>query len=209
MHGAWLASYVALWGLIILETTIFLAVLRQVGVLHTRIGPRGAMADATPAIGDILTDSSFRSLTGTMVPFRSAPGQTLLALFVNPSCAVCGDVVPGFQTLLRERALNLAGLVAIAADVEDARTWARDHRVKTDVVASPNLLKRLGIPSTPFGVTLDSDGKVIAAGLVNNLEQLESLTMEVPIQTELEAAVESLSVRESRNGKEARAEQLL
>lgn len=42
MSGIWLASYVGLWMLVVVQTLIFLAVLRQIGVLHTRIEPRPA-----------------------------------------------------------------------------------------------------------------------------------------------------------------------
>ena len=43
MHGWWAVSYVVLWLLVIGLALLSLALARQVGTLHLRLGPRGAL----------------------------------------------------------------------------------------------------------------------------------------------------------------------
>ena len=42
MSGWWLASYLVLWALVIALAVLVLALARQIGTLHLRLGPRGA-----------------------------------------------------------------------------------------------------------------------------------------------------------------------
>jgi methylamine dehydrogenase accessory protein MauD len=206
MSGAWLASYIGLWSLVLVQTILFVALLRQVGVLHTRIGPRGAMGDEKPAAGDQLPQTVFRTLDDQPFTFAaSSLEKTLLALFVSPGCVVCKDVMPGFRALSRESRKGLETVLAIGTEESEARQYAREHRMRTAVVGDAGILRQFEIPSTPFAVTIDSEGKVIAGGLVNNLEQVESLLVDLhKHEVELDAAEEAAAA--STDGKEAKWE---
>lgn len=176
MNGIWLASYLALWLLVAAETLIFLALLRQVGVLHTRIGPRGAMAMEGPVLGDLAPSESFLTVDGSDFVFRASNlNARLVALFVNPSCSACEAVMTSFRTFVRSMKESVEGAVVIAAEPSDAASWARKRHWKGPVIASKRPLEILKIPSTPFAVMFDGKGRILAAGLVNSLEQLESL----------------------------------
>jgi methylamine dehydrogenase accessory protein MauD len=176
MNGIWLASYVALWLLVAAETLVFLALLRQVGVLHTRIGPRGAMTMEGPGLGDLAPSEGFPTVDGRDFVFRASnPQARLVALFVDPSCSACDAVMTSFRTFVRSMKQSIEGVVVVAAEPSDAASWSRKRHWKGPVIASTRPLEVLKIPSTPFAVTFDANGRILAAGLVNSLEQLESL----------------------------------
>lgn len=174
MSGFWIASFLALWVLVLVEGFLFLALLRQVGVLHVRLAPRGAMGLEHPAPGFRLSEETFVSTSGRPIVFRANRGRRLLALFVSPDCSVCGDVMPGVRTLLRERH-ELDLVIGVAAEDRDAAQYVDRYGVNAPTVAAPDLLKRLSITAAPFAASLDEDGQIIAGGVVNSLEQLESV----------------------------------
>lgn len=179
MTGIWIASYIALWLLVLVETVIFLAVLRQVGVLHTRIGPRGAMAGEGPVIGDVAPADRFRTVDGGQFVFRpTEPDGTLVALFVSPSCSACDAVVTSFRTFVRSMNGAIEAVLAVADEPSGAAAWARRRGWKGPVIPSAKALEALKIPSTPFAVTFDGNGRIQSAGLVNSIEQLESLLVD-------------------------------
>src|SRR5207248_7072994 len=100
MSGAWLVSYVALWIVSVVSCIVFLALLRQVGVLHTRLGPSPPMGTETPVIGQPLPSpgGDLVSLRGEPITLRAMrPADMLFVLFVSPGCAVCEAVLPGFK----------------------------------------------------------------------------------------------------------------
>ena len=53
MHGWWAASYAVLWLLVFALCVVVVALARQIGTLHLRLGPRGALdlEDEGPVVG--------------------------------------------------------------------------------------------------------------------------------------------------------------
>ncbi len=194
MSGMWLVGFLGLWVLVLLQTLLFVALLRQVGVLHTRVAPRGAMGTETPTAGDIVPQTVFETLDGHPVRFAAQNDKDFLALFVTPACSVCKDVMPGFRALSRERQSELDTVLAIGADEVEAREYTREHSIRVATVADPRLLHQFKIPTTPYGVVINSEGRISAAGLVNNLEQVESLLLTAAEQEVTEAENGSASV---------------
>ena len=190
MSGFWIVSFLALWVVVLIEGFVFLVLLRQVGVLHVRLAPRGAMGLEHPAPGFRLSEETFVTTEGRRITFRADRGRRLLALFVSPECSVCGDVMPGVRTLVRERQGELDLIVGVGAEDADATEYLDPYRLNTHVVAAPDLLKRLSITAAPFAASLDEEGRIIAGGVINSLEQLESVLDEQldgsPDQTDTE-----------------------
>jgi hypothetical protein len=152
MTGWWAAAFVAQWILVVVLAIVVVALARQVGTLHLRLGPRGALEiDAEgPALGDpvppspAIDDSGARVLVG-------GPGPKRLVLFSSPTCPICDEVAPG---------------IAAAASAA---------RMTPMVLHDPDLERAYDVPGTPFLLVLDELGIVRAKGTVNNLEQVEGL----------------------------------
>ncbi|HEX6130986.1 MAG TPA: thiol-disulfide isomerase [Actinomycetota bacterium] len=152
MTGWWAAAFVAQWVLVIVLALVVVALARQVGTLHLRLGPRGALEvdDEGPPLGDAPLPMRARAADGAEVTI-GGPGPRRLVVFSSPTCPVCREVVPAVPT-----AANAAGVVAqVVHDPDGEREW--------------------DVPGTPFAVVLDASGVVRAKGTVNDLEQLEGL----------------------------------
>lgn len=173
MSTWWTVSYVVLWAIVVMLAIIVVALTRQIGTLHLRLGPRGAleMDDEGPALGDAPPPRAALDIEGREVTV-GGPGRSQLLLFVSPGCMVCAQVLPAVPVLARTY-----GLEAIALSEEDAIETRRELGRYRDVriVAGHDHFQAYEIPGTPFAVVLDDLGIVRGKGTVNNLEQFEGL----------------------------------
>ncbi len=168
MSGWWAASYIALWALVAALLIVVVALARQVGVLHLRLGPRGAleMDDEGPPLGEApptFTATDDRGDERTI----GGPGEGQFLLFVSPSCPVCRHVLPSLPVVAR-----VGGMAPFAISDGPGAPHA-DGRVP--LILAPELARTYAVPGTPYAVVLDAEGIVRAKGTVNNLEQLEGL----------------------------------
>jgi methylamine dehydrogenase accessory protein MauD len=174
MSGWWLASYVVLWLLVVLLSVVVVALARQVGTLHLRVGPRGALEvdDEGPALGEAPEPVSAIDLDGRDVVV-GGPGEPQLLLFVSPGCPVCREVLPSLPAAAR--AGRLTPYVISDAGPEDTARSYRHDRPVAPLIAAPDVARDYTVPGTPYAVVLDVMGVVRAKGTVNTLEQLEGL----------------------------------
>ena len=152
MSGWWTAAFVGQWVLLVVLCVIVVALARQVGTLHLRLGPRGALEIDTegPMLGEPLPPVDGRAADGTSIVI-GGPGSRRLVLFSSPTCIVCREVAPALPAAARTADL-LAQIV---------------HDEKTE--------RLFDVPGTPYLLILDEMGVVRGKGTVNNLEQVEGL----------------------------------
>jgi methylamine dehydrogenase accessory protein MauD len=178
MSDPLLVSNAVLWVVVIVLALVVLALARQVGVLHARLGPVGALALAGgPETGEPAPRVRAESLTGEAVEIGAPDpaGRSTLLVFLAPSCPVCRTLLPALRSLARrERRLR----VALASDGPrgEHEAFVREHALG----ALPYLLsERLGlayrVPRLPWAVVVDAEGVLRSQGLVNSREHLESL----------------------------------
>jgi methylamine dehydrogenase accessory protein MauD len=173
LSGWWLASYVILWVLVALLCVAVLALARQVGTLHLRLGPRGALEvdEEGPPLGEAPEPVEAHDSHGRSVPI-GGPGTPQLLLFVSPGCPVCREVLPSVEAAARMG--SLAPVVVSDTDVPVSEILP-GVRAAAPVVVRPDVAASYRVPGTPFAVVLDALGVVRAKGTVNNLEQVEGL----------------------------------
>jgi hypothetical protein len=152
MSGWWMAAFIAQWILLIVLAIVVIALAREVGTLHLRLGPRGALEIDTegPEIGEAPEPLAARDVEGARITI-GGPGPGRLVLFSSPTCPVCAEVAPGIPA-----AAASAGLVPL-------------------IVHDPEAEDALEVPGTPYVLVLDEIGVVRSKGTVNNLEQVEGL----------------------------------
>ncbi|MDQ3963830.1 MAG: hypothetical protein M3277_07970 [Actinomycetota bacterium] len=174
MDGWWAASYIVLWLLVVVLSIVVVALARQIGTLHLRLGPRGALEVDTegPPIGEAPAPSSWSDLTGSPVEI-AGPGRWQVVLFASPSCHLCDQIAPSLHIAARSRSAD--AVVVVDADEHETRLAYSSKDLAAPVIAAPELVRSFEIPGTPFVVVLDDLGVVRAKGTANNLEQLEGL----------------------------------
>jgi methylamine dehydrogenase accessory protein MauD len=171
--------YVAVIQLLI---TLGLAVLvfalaRQIGVLHERIAPMGAMtSDQGPAVGEPAPPLSMVTLAGGRIELgaAAAAARSRLLLFVSPSCPVCKKLLPIARSFANAERLQIV-LVGDGEPAEQRAMIEQFQLQQLPYVNSPQVGMVFQIGKLPYAVLIDAQGIIRAKGLVNHREHLESL----------------------------------
>ena len=174
LEGWWAASYVVLWALVVLLGITVVALARQIGTLHLRLGPRGAleMDEEGPPLGTGLPEETLVDVDGVERAI-GGPGESQLLLFVSPGCMVCEQVLPGIPAVAKSSALQ--AFVLTDVDEHESRRAYQSKDLGAPLVPARFVAQRYEVPGTPYVIVLDNLGIVRAKGTINNLEQLEGL----------------------------------
>jgi methylamine dehydrogenase accessory protein MauD len=173
-------SSALLWVAVVALSIIVLALARQIGVLHERIAPAGALTLASGIRpGEAAPDLELATLAG--VPFRlrspAERGRGLLVFFLSPTCPVCRTLLPVLKRIATEERSWLE--VVLASDGggrAEHEAYARDQSLDAfPYVLSQTLGVALGVGRLPYAALVDRTGVLAAKGLVNTREHLESL----------------------------------
>lgn len=171
MSGWWLISYVVLWALVVALALLTLALARQIGTLHLRLGPRGALEldEEGPPLDEALEPVEAPDVDGRPLSI-GGPGEAQLLLFVSPGCPVCREVLPSLRVAAR-----VGGMRPVVVSEADDPREVLPHVNGAPVVLGAEVTRAYSVPGTPYAVALDRLGVVRAKGTINNLEQLEGL----------------------------------
>jgi len=166
-----------LWGVVIVLALTVLALARQVGVLHERVAPVGALLNgAGPGVGEAAPRLELRALAGNPVTVgaKLAQGRALLLLFVSHTCPICKKLIPVTQDFARSERLEVL-YVGDGELAEQQRLIAQFGIDGGRFVNGPQLGLAFRVDKLPYAVLLDDAGLICAKGLVNSREHLESL----------------------------------
>lgn len=104
MPEIFMVSQVLLWIAVIVLTTLVLALARQVGVLHERIAPAGALAmNAVLKVGEKAPHLIEQSLDGRRVEIGKEKSVSTLVFFLSPDCPVCNTLLPALKSALKRK----------------------------------------------------------------------------------------------------------
>lgn len=173
-----IASQIALWiGLGVLAL-VCMALARQIGVLHQRIAPAGALALRQPLkVGDTTPQLALPALDGSIVQIGGERGgRSQLLLFVSPDCTICDALLPAVRSAQKAEAAWLDIILASDGALERHGDFVRDKNLgKFPYVVSEQLGRSYGVAKLPYAVLIDEAGRLSSTGLVNTREHLESL----------------------------------
>ncbi len=177
--SASLASILILqWIAIIVLAIVLLALVRQVGLLHQRIAPAGAlMISEGVKIGAQVPEMTLRTLTGQELSIgRVTGGLSTLVMFVAPDCPVCAKLIPAVTSIARQESSWLRVVFASDGKSADHASFVRDKGLDAfPYVISTELGMTFSVAKLPYGVLLDERGVLVAQGLTNQREHIESL----------------------------------
>ncbi len=172
-------SNATLWLVVVALAVALLAVVRQVGVLHERIAPVGALMLANGLkVGESAPQIAAQDLDGrklTVGAARSDERATLL-MFISPTCPVCKALLPVLKSSLAAERQWLDILLASDGEIAGQREFVRAQRLgEFPYLVSAPLGMAYQVSRLPFAALIDSQGVLRARGIVNSREHLESL----------------------------------
>jgi methylamine dehydrogenase accessory protein MauD len=176
--AAWIAI-AALWVVVACLALVVLALARQIGVLHERLQPVGALKFARGLIvGEAAPLVEAIDINGTPLRIGAphAQGLDTLIVFVSTSCPVCKSLLPSLRSIRRrERPRVEVILASDGARTEHSQFIAAEGLQEFVYVLSEPLGLAYAAGRLPHAVLIDGGGIVRASGLVNSREQLDSL----------------------------------
>ena len=172
---------ILLW-IIVLAVCVCLFVLaRQIGVIHQRIHPVGALlvnkkisaGDAAPSL-EVLTLNNERLHIGE-AKSRAAKKHTLI-FFMSPGCSICKSLLPAIK-LSEVSEVDWLNILYASDGPEYAhKEFAVKHGLSPNkYIVSEELGRAFGVNQLPYVVLIDKRGYIVSMGLVNTQEQLESI----------------------------------
>lgn len=178
-----LVSQASLWAVIIILCCVVMALARQVGVLHERIAPVGALSvNNRLKGGDLAPALDVKALSGEQLSIGANSLQdnerkSELLFFLSPSCPVCKTLLPILISIEQQERSWLRIILASDGETDDAhRKFVEKAKLSHfPYVVSEELGKLFGVSRLPYAVLIDESGIINALGLVNSREHLESL----------------------------------
>jgi len=172
-------SHIVLWVLVIALTFVVFALVRQIGVLHDRIAPTGALMLAKGlSVGQAAPIVTVDDLDGHTRRVGAArdDGKNTLVLFLSPTCPVCKVLLPVLKSSQRSEQKWLQIVLASDGD-NDAQVEFRKRNGLSSFpyVLSPSLGIAYQVNRLPYAVLMNEHGIVLARGIINSREHLESL----------------------------------
>ncbi|HFB55173.1 MAG TPA: methylamine dehydrogenase accessory protein MauD [Hellea balneolensis] len=180
MLEALVISQVLLWVAVIVLSVLCLALARQVGVLHERVAPAGALSmNQNLQVGAKAPIISATTLDGEELEIGkiAAEGRSTLIFFLSPDCPICKQLLPMVRSSLSREKKWINGIIASDGGLEAIhRDIAAQHKLSNiPYVLSEELGRAYGVSKLPYAVLIDEKGLIASMGMVNSREHIESL----------------------------------
>ncbi len=179
MTEALVVSNAVLWLLVLVLAGVVLALVRQVGVLHERVAPAGALiVQGSLAAGEPAPRLEVETWSGEALTVGApdAAGRGTLLFFLSPTCPVCKTLLPVLDSVRAAEGASLRVVLASDGERDEHVDFVRENRLdRFAYVLSTALGLAYRVQKLPYAVLVDAGGVVRAAGLVNTREHLESL----------------------------------
>jgi methylamine dehydrogenase accessory protein MauD len=172
-----IVSQILMWLVVIVQGIVILALARQVGVLHERVAPAGALIHGSgPGVGEQSPKLEVHAMGGNAVTIGGelAAGRALLMLFVSSTCPICKKLIPIAKDFARSERLQVL-FVGDAEAGEQRKLMGQFQLDERSFVNGPEVGLTYRIDKLPYAVLLDERGIIAAKGLVNSREHFESL----------------------------------
>ena len=179
MSEALVVSNLVLWVLVVALALVVLALVRQIGILHERVAPAGALLGREgPRPGERAPALEVEDLSGRRhsIGGREPSGAATLLLFVSPGCPVCKALLPAARSLRDAEGGTLRLVLASDGPRDEQLAFVSAQGLEGECyLLSSELGLLYQVARLPHAVLLDAEGVVRARGLVNSREHLESL----------------------------------
>jgi methylamine dehydrogenase accessory protein MauD len=172
-------SQIVLWIVVVVLALTVTALARQIGVLHERVAPLGALSTKNAVeVGQPAPQFDVIDLAGRPLHIggAGADGRSQLLLFVSPSCPMCKKLLPVARSFAHSERRGVALVLMGDGDRPSHEALIAEHRLGDVPFALATIVGiNLGIGKLPQAVLIDAAGIIRSKGIVNSREHLESL----------------------------------
>jgi methylamine dehydrogenase accessory protein MauD len=179
MTEALLVSNALLWLVVLVLAAVVAALVRQIGILHERVAPAGALVGREgPRVGEAAPRLTVDDWNGAPVALGgpSPDGRATLIAFVSPTCSVCKTMLEILDAVMRREQGRARVLFASDGPRAEHEAFVRAHGMaERGYLLSSELGLVYQVGKLPYAVLVDGAGVLRAKGLINTREHVESL----------------------------------
>lgn len=171
-------SFALLWLVVLALAAAVFALARQIGLLHERLPPVGALVTQEgPVVGELAPRMQLAANDGRRFELGAAraSARPLLLLFVSGECPVCKKILRWSGDFARAETVDLVLLGESPNSQAEAelRRLVGAEAAYVGNASQAAIAFRVG--KLPYAVMIGANGIIAAKGLVNSREHLESL----------------------------------
>ncbi|MDF3935951.1 methylamine dehydrogenase accessory protein MauD [Pseudomonas citronellolis] len=172
-----IVSNILLWCLLLALAFVVMGLVRQIGVLHGRLAPAGAlMVDKGVAVNEPAPQVTASDRNGRPVNFGYAGEKAQLLFFLSPTCPICKSLLPAIKSIAKDQADRLDVVYVSDGEPEAQQALIAEHKLEgVTYVVGPEVGMTYQIGKLPYAALIDKGGVLRAKGLVNSREHLDSL----------------------------------
>ncbi len=180
MTEALLISNLVLWLVVLVLCAVVVALVRQIGVLHERIAPAGAlMLGKGPKVGEQAPQFELQGLAGdetVTIGGRQTAERSTLVFFLSPTCPVCETLLPVLHSARKSERDWLRIVLASDGDISAQQSFIEANDLAVfPYILSAELGRAYHVEKLPYAILIDEQGVLRSRGLINTREHLESL----------------------------------
>ena len=165
--------------LIVVLAIMVFGLSRQIGILHERLAPMGALVgNQGPEVGSLAPTLTVETLAHTPIAIGGpdAGARSRLLFFVSATCPVCKKLLPIAKSFAAGEKLSV--VLIGDGELDEQLRMIEDHGLQAlPYVISPAVGMAYQVGKLPYAVLIDREGVIRAKGLVNSREHLESLVV--------------------------------
>jgi methylamine dehydrogenase accessory protein MauD len=181
MSDAFLASYIALWALLVLAFLGIAGMARQVGLLTRRLPREMTEGLPGPALGETVLPIRGETFDGTPISIEPEFSARTLLVFTSDDCDTCNRVLPDIARTLEDMPDLDAWLVYGQKPEPDH--FARRLLAERALVAG-DAFREWDIGSVPYGFIATETGRIVAKGHLPHVEHLRTGLGLAPVNAE-------------------------
>jgi len=166
----WL-SYALLWGMVVAESLLVFALLRELGRIYLRQS-QSVSRDGL-SVGSTLPEIDVETRRGRAVlPALLVDRYTLLVCAL-PDCSLCGPVAEAAARWARHR--SQIGALVLLSGSQGGESFRSVENVEVAVAEREDVLRKMEVRASPFVFVVSSRGEVLSKGLANSRRDVRSL----------------------------------
>ena len=130
---ALVVSQILLWIVVVGLALVVLGLARQIGVLHERVAPLGALTTRTAVgVGDRAPEFDLADLAGRTIHVggRRPARRNQLLLFVSPTCPMCKKLLPVARSFAQSERAGLDVVLMGDGDRPSHEAMVAEHRLQ-------------------------------------------------------------------------------
>jgi methylamine dehydrogenase accessory protein MauD len=178
MNPWWLASYIALWLVVLFLGFLLLGALRALGLMRWRLEQLEATTPSRTGRGGLkpgkkAPDFTLPCVSGGEVSLHDFAGRRVFLVFTMSGCKPCKRIVPELSKLQRGGSLQV--LLVNNGELEATRLWAGEAGLCFPVLSQQqfSVSKRYESYATPFAFLIDERGIIASKGIINNGQHID------------------------------------